>query len=665
MSNRWFEPSVAGNPMSASALSSTVADLDAVRVAVRQVRAHFQPIVDLLGGTVLGYEVLSRAARFPKIADAFTLARRHGLGWDLEFACRAAAVAQIVALNGHARGLRFFLNVGPEVLSDSRFVSAFTGNSLRAAGVDPSQVVLELTEQEMVSDRSRFTELIQYYASQGFEIAIDDFGVGHSSLVTLVSCTPHFLKLDLELVRDIHTDAYRQRLVRSLVGFAANVDAKLVAEGVESWEELEVLVRLGVRYAQGFLFAKPAEHLQALEAEQRSSLRKLMRREDAWHCELGECIAQLVTNSPSVSIGGLSCGDLVQAYRRQPALDEMVVLDLDERPVGLVTRQHFFEKVRCPNAAVVDSLFVHEIAKPHFLMVESSTPVTSLSRLAMERKRADLYDPVVVVSAEGKYVGAVTIRKLLMRSAELEVESAEGANPLTGLPGNRAVLCWLTSVLSRPEFTIVYADLDRLKEFNESYGFVVGDELIRTAAKVLAAGAAELGDARLGHLGGDDFVLVCTGQCDTEILNWICAEFDREKRKLFRGRHLARGEFHTTDRQGREVWVPLTTLSLAAIDAHKLSADVHPALLFQIAASLKTKAKQETSQQRRSLVLFERRSYPATRAPSIDGPASNRPASDGSASDRAASDGPASDGPASGECSPGTGDSARTAENQA
>ncbi|MGC4089143.1 MAG: hypothetical protein QM756_14920 [Polyangiaceae bacterium] len=64
--------------------------------------------------------------------------------------------------------------------------------------------------------------------------------------------------------------------------------------------------------------------------------------------------------------------------------------------------------------------------------------------------------------------------------------------------------------------------------------------------------------------------------------------------------------------------MPLTTLSLAAVDAHKLSPEAHPALFFQIAASLKKKAKQETAQQRRSLVLFERRSYPAPRAPSSE-----------------------------------------------
>lgn len=600
----------------AAALSSAVADLDAVRVAARQVRAHFQPIVDLLAGTVLGYEVLSRASRFPRIADAFTLARRHGLGWDFEAACRQAAIEQILELDGRARGLRFFLNVGPDVLSDQRFVSAFTGAMLRSAGLDPSRVVLELTEQQTVNDRARFTDLIQHYANQGFQIAIDDFGVGHSSLVTLVSSTPHFLKLDMELVRGIHNDSYRQRLVRSLVGFAENVEAKLVAEGVESWEELEVLVRLGVRYAQGYLFGRPAEQLQTLHSAQRRSLQQLMSSEHARPHELGECISQLVTGAPTVSVRGVSCGDVSRSYAQEPSLDEIVVLDDHERPVGLLTRQHFFQKVAAPGAARLDSLFVHEVAKTQLLMVEAAMPVTTLSRLAMERARADLYDPVVVVNSDGRYVGTVTIRRLLVRSAELETQSADGANSITGLAGHGAVRCWITNVLSRPDFTIVYADLDNLREYNGAYGFLAGDELIRLAAKVLAAGATELGEARLGHLGGDDFVIVCTGECNTSALDWMCAEFDRQKRALFRPGHVERGEFPSVDRQGRATWVPLTTLSLVAIDGSKLLAEVHPAFLFEIAASLKKKAKLETGARRQSVVLFERRSYPAEQRPS-------------------------------------------------
>jgi EAL domain-containing protein (putative c-di-GMP-specific phosphodiesterase class I)/GGDEF domain-containing protein len=616
MSNPWFDPTTTGVYVSAAPLPTAVADADAVRLAARQVRPHFQPIVDLLGGTVLGSEVLSRAPRFPNILDAFTLARAQGLGWELEAACRSAALAEIAALNGRARGLRFFLNVGPEVLSDPRFVAAFTGAALRRQGIDPAHLVLELTEQRAVSDHGRFGELIEHYANEGFEIAIDDFGVGHSSLITLVSCSPHFLKLDSELVRNIQSDSYRQRLVRSLVGFAQSLDSKLVAEGVETFAELEVLVRLGVRFAQGFLFAEPERNLHTLPPERRAEVRHLMEREGAWRGELSESINALVISAPTAEPQTLTCGELEQLYRQKPTLDELVVLDAERRPVGLVTRQHFFDRANGPAAAEVSALFIDEVAKANFLMVEAATPVTSLSRLAMERGRQELYDPILVVSAEGKYVGAVTVRQLLVRSAELEIQSAEGENPLTRLPGNRAILCWLTGVLSRKDFTIVYADLDRLKEFNDVYGFVAGDELIRVAAKVLSAGATELGEhARLGHLGGDDFVLVCAGPCSNGVLDWICAEFDREKRHVFRRDDLASGQFLAKDRRGDEVAVPLTTLSLAAIDAHKISPDVHPALFFQIAASLKKKAKQETSAQRRSLVLFERRRYPETPPP--------------------------------------------------
>jgi EAL domain-containing protein (putative c-di-GMP-specific phosphodiesterase class I) len=101
--------------------------------------------------------------------------------------------------------------------------------------------------------------------------------------VTLVHCTPDFIKLDQALVRDIHRHPYRQQLLKSLVAFASQVDTRLIAEGVESWSELTVLLRLGIRYAQGFLVARPAytppRPSAEFEQRRREALHALIERE--------------------------------------------------------------------------------------------------------------------------------------------------------------------------------------------------------------------------------------------------------------------------------------------------------------------------------------------------------------------------------------------------
>ena len=183
---------------------------------------------------------------------------------------------------------------------------------------------------------------------------------------------------------------------------------------------------------------------------------------------------------------------------------------MDQRPVALLTRQHFYDKTSGP---VGYSLFsrkpVEEVAKTSLLLVVESTHITTLAKLAMDRMRADLYDPVIVTDDEGRFVGTVTMKQLITRSAELEVQNAAGASPLTGLPGNRTITKWLQDAMDAGRFGVVYADLDHFKEYNDAYGFLAGDELIRLAARVLGEGTRRIDEAaRLGHVGGDDFVIV-------------------------------------------------------------------------------------------------------------------------------------------------------------
>jgi hypothetical protein len=256
---------------------------------------------------------------------------------------------------------------------------------LQSHNIDQSRIVIEVTERESVRDYPQFERLIRHYVNQGFQIALDDFGSGHSSLVTLLSATPHFLKLDREIVRGVHLDSYRQRLVRSLVDLAASIDTRLVAEGVELWEELQVLVRLGVRYAQGFLFEKPHSQPLPLAPALCERIQALLRHEDSPRNELDETVGRMVSACRSVAAHSVRCAELDNDYRHEPGLDEVVIVR-DDRPVGLVTRSQFYGRTGGP---VGYSLFsrrdIDEVAKVHFLRVDEATHVTTLARLATPR----------------------------------------------------------------------------------------------------------------------------------------------------------------------------------------------------------------------------------------------------------------------------------------
>jgi len=122
----------------------------------------------------------------------------------------------------------------------------------------PSDVVFEISEKESIRNFEIFREARDYYAELGFKMALDDTGVAYGSLEALMELSPDFIKVDLSLVRSIDTDPPRQELLRALHAVAGKLGAEIIAEGIETSEELTTLQGLGIPYGQGYLFGRPA-----------------------------------------------------------------------------------------------------------------------------------------------------------------------------------------------------------------------------------------------------------------------------------------------------------------------------------------------------------------------------------------------------------------------
>ena len=183
-----------------------------------------------------------------------------------------------------------------------------------------------------------------------------------------------------------------------------------------------------------------------------------------------------------------------------------------------------------------------------------------------------------------------------------------GVNPLTNLPGNNIIHRWIHEILTWPEYSVVYADLDNFKGFNDIYGFLMGDEMLMLTSRVLSEWSDRLPEGtRLGHVGGDDFVIVTRGLIRQEVMEVLCCMFDHAKLDLFKHSDIERGYLEANDRQGTPIRMPLVTLSLAVIDSNCLLADPHPALFSECAASLKKKVKRLTHLTGKSGFAYEQR----------------------------------------------------------
>lgn len=220
----------------------------------------FQPIFHLQSGNVYAHEVLGRVRPMPhwdpapSPTELLDLAYEHGMLLDVEHRWRAEAVAAI-ARSG-APGL-FFLNVDTRILDDLRFRPGNTSDLVARHGLLRSRFVFEITERDPALRARRLSELLGHYSAQGYGIALDDLGAGHSSLHVLVQLRPDLVKLDRELCSGVANDPMRRALVDALVTFATRVNLRLVAEGIEQADDLNVLMELGVQYGQGFLLGRP------------------------------------------------------------------------------------------------------------------------------------------------------------------------------------------------------------------------------------------------------------------------------------------------------------------------------------------------------------------------------------------------------------------------
>lgn len=131
--------------------------------------------------------------------------------------------------------------------------------AIEELGYSKEKIVIELTERYAITDFKSLKENIEYLKGHGFLLSIDDVGVGYSSLHTLAELKPDFFKYDMILVRDIHKDLIKQRLLEMVLNFGKSVDTPVIAEGVETQEEYDTLLKLGIKYAQGFFLSKPFE----------------------------------------------------------------------------------------------------------------------------------------------------------------------------------------------------------------------------------------------------------------------------------------------------------------------------------------------------------------------------------------------------------------------
>lgn len=562
----------------------------------RTLYPHFQPIVDLRNRKIIGHEALIRGPADSPLAmpcELFSTAITYERLHQLELTSRQCSLESFARLKP---GGKLFLNISASLLSSPEHTEGFTVELLEQLGIPQVDIVIELSEQHPFDNQGLTHHAVEHYRQLGFQIAVDDLGTGYSGLKLWSELNPEYVKIDRHFVNYVDQDPVKREFVRAICKISEKTGCMVIAEGIERYEEVEALMQLGVSIGQGYYLGMP--HPEPLSCFRSVALPEIENKALDEAENIDDSALALLNEVPGVSLQDsvLSVSELFLQY---PDVSALPVIE-QGAPVGVVRRDKLLELFSTQyGRALYEKKPVARIYSKHVLLVESKLPLAQVSRMVTDQD--DLQQEIIIVQ-DGCYLGMANLRDLLKRITELKLQNARYANPLTLLPGNVPINQEMNRLLSRTEdFHVAYFDLNHFKPFNDCYGYSRGDQVIRLMGELLVRHAEE-GENFVGHIGGDDFVVIFRS------LDWqftcerILREFEKEVRELYSPRDLQRNGISATDRNGELCFFPLLGLAIGVVhpDPYRCSS-------FHEVAELAAMAKKEAKKMEKSCLFVSRR----------------------------------------------------------
>ena len=216
----------------------------------------FQPIIDLISSRVWAYEALVRG---PEGQSAFSVLSQVNDDnmYRFDQACRVRAIELAARLFGSEHDVRLSINFMPNAVYEPAACIRASLEAAKRVGFPRDRIMFEFTEGEKFVDPHHVKRILTEYKRHGFITALDDFGAGYAGLNLLADLQTDLIKVDMCLIRAIDSDASRQAILRGVLGIARELDVEVIAEGIETLAEFELLRAMGITLFQGYLFAKP------------------------------------------------------------------------------------------------------------------------------------------------------------------------------------------------------------------------------------------------------------------------------------------------------------------------------------------------------------------------------------------------------------------------
>jgi EAL domain-containing protein (putative c-di-GMP-specific phosphodiesterase class I)/GGDEF domain-containing protein len=532
-------------------------------IASKNLSPLFQPIVDLDQRTIYGYESLIRGpsdSPYHSPAKLFDIAIRTGQLLKLDLLCREVGIThfQQKKLPG-----KLFLNATPESLLEPGHRSGLTLEILSKAGIQPENVVIEMTEQSPMENFEVMRNAIEHYKLMGFKIAIDDLGAGYSGLRRWSEIRPDYVKIDKHFIQGIHEDQVKKSFVKSINDIAQGLGCQVIAEGIETLDEYRTIYAMGITLIQGYYFSRPQlnpPYVISSELFCCSSPRDCGELKNS----SSENISELLIKVPGV-LPDITLEEVHKIFHGNETINSIPVLDQDGITLGLVRRNQLLATFSTQyGRSLYGARSVQDFIDRSPVIVDKEWSFEQVSKFVTDNMQMQIEDDFVITK-NGKFAGLGKVVQLLKKITDLQIRNARYANPLSMLPGNVPIYEKIDAMLAaNNNFCIAYCDIDNFKPYNDVYGYAKGDKVIKTVAGILLQYVIPNQDF-VGHVGGDDFILIFKSenwhQCCENILN----SFEQEIVKFYTDMDLKNNGIFASARNGENEFYPVMSLSIGAV----------------------------------------------------------------------------------------------------
>lgn len=528
---------------------------------VPRVDFAYQPIVSTKTLAVHGFEALARTSDTPfeSIIDLLeSLNSREELQLA-ESTILSCAIEKFASFDG-AWAARLFCNLDARLYEGESLSQELVRDLLQPRRLPPGAICLEISERYQLRNWTNLIELSRKLAACGMHTALDDFGIGMSGLHLLLRVEPNYVKIDQSFIHSIASNQRQQAVVSKLCGLAHSLGFQTVAEGVEREEDFRMARDLGCDYAQGFHIAYPTTRLNELTLDY---MRATTRREEA---RMDEDVCLWLDHTPPMQASD-SLRELEFFFDANPDMPLAPVVDDKGMVAGVVYEDDFASYT---SSEFGRALMANKASAPRIGSFVKNCPIASATG-SLENILNSYVDTNsargILLADEGVYVGYLSNHALMRLALDRAVSIARDANPLTQLPGNRAISRVLDEVTQANQaITVAYLDFDHFKAFNDIYGFALGDRALMIFADQLRHHARNK-EIFAGHIGGDDFFLSIQDEAPEAlaIISEIRAKFASDASCLYHQHDRERGGILALDRYGNERLFPLLSVSASVL----------------------------------------------------------------------------------------------------